>query len=146
MKTLISRYTHNDSMCTACIQTKHKQRFIRVPVKSTTKPFKRVHLDVCGPSSTPTMGNNRYYMLGIDDYTRYTSVWLLPIRKAKPAPPPTIHFRPEYTQWDMRSSDSGAIIDGENMTIRPSVMSSWPTVLHTRHALHKRTIKTVLPK
>jgi hypothetical protein len=33
MKTLIGGYKHNDSMCTVCIQAKHKQRFIRVPVK-----------------------------------------------------------------------------------------------------------------
>ena len=32
MKSLIDGYTHNDSMCTVCIQAKHKQRFIRVPV------------------------------------------------------------------------------------------------------------------
>jgi len=69
-------------MCTVCIQAKHKQRFIRVPVKRTTKPFELVHSDVCGPFSTPTFGDNRYYILFIDDYTRYTSVWLLPNKKA----------------------------------------------------------------
>ena len=82
-KSLISGYTHDDSMCTVCIQAKHKQRFIRVPVKRTTKPFELVHSDVCGPFSTLTLGDNRYNILFIDDYTRYTSVWLLPNKKAE---------------------------------------------------------------
>jgi hypothetical protein len=43
MKTLIGGYKHDDLMCTVCIQAKHKQRFIRVPVKRTTKPFELVH-------------------------------------------------------------------------------------------------------
>jgi len=83
MKSLVSGYTHDDSMCTVCIQAKHKQKFIRVPVKCTTKPFELVHSDVCGPFSTPTLGDNRYYILFIDDYTKYTSVWLFPNKKAK---------------------------------------------------------------
>jgi len=70
-------------MCTVCIQAKLKQRFIQVPVKRTTKPFQLVHSDVCSPFSTLTFGDNRYYILFIDDYTRYTSVWLLPNKQAE---------------------------------------------------------------
>jgi hypothetical protein len=83
IKSLVKGYTNDDSMCTVCIQAKHKQKFIKVPVKRTTKPFELVHSDVCSPFSTPTLGDNRYYILFIDDYTRYTSVWLLPTKKAK---------------------------------------------------------------
>jgi len=70
-------------MCTVCIQAKHNQRRIRVPVKRTTKPFQLVHSDVCGPFSTLTLGDDRYYILFIDDYTMYTSVWLLRNNKAE---------------------------------------------------------------
>jgi len=49
-----------------------------VPVKRTTKPFELVHSDACGPFSTLTLGYNQYYILFIDNYTRYISVWLLP--------------------------------------------------------------------
>jgi len=83
IKSLVKGYTNDDSMCTVCIQAKHIQKSIKVPVKRTTKPLELVHSDVCGPFSTPTLGDNRYYILFIDDYTRYTSVWLLPIKKAK---------------------------------------------------------------
>ena len=58
LNSLIDRYTHDDSMCTVCIQAKHKQRLIRVPVKGTTKPSELVYADVCGPFSTPTLGDN----------------------------------------------------------------------------------------
>jgi hypothetical protein len=77
MQSLIDRYTHDDSKCTVSIQAKHKQRFVTVPVKRTTKPFELVHCDVCGPFSTPTFRDNRRYLLFIHDYTRYTFVWLL---------------------------------------------------------------------
>ena len=83
IKSLVKGYTNNDYMCTVCIQAKHRQKFIKVPVKRTTKPFQLVHSDVCGPFSTLTFGDNRYYILFIDDYTRYTSVWLLPNKKAE---------------------------------------------------------------
>jgi hypothetical protein len=82
MKNLISGYTHDGSMCTVCIQAKHNQQFIRVPVKRTTKPFELVHSDLCGPFFTPTLGDNRYYILFINDYTWYTSVWLIANIKA----------------------------------------------------------------
>jgi len=84
IKFLVTGYTNDDSRCTVCIQTTHKQRLFKVPVKRNTKPFELVHSDVCGPFSTVTLGDNGKYILFIDDYTRYTSVWLLPNKKAKP--------------------------------------------------------------
>jgi hypothetical protein len=70
-------------MCTVCIQAKQKQKFIRVPVKRNMNPFELVHSDVRGPFSTPTLGDNQYCILFIDNSTRYTSVWLLPNKKSK---------------------------------------------------------------
>ena len=70
-------------MCTACIKAKHKQNIIKVKTKRTTKPSELVHSDVCGLCSTPTSAGYRYYILFIDDYTRYTSVWVLPDKKSK---------------------------------------------------------------
>jgi len=60
------------------------QKIIKVKTKRTTKPFELVHLDVCGPFSTPTSAGHHYYILSIDDYTRYTSVWILPGTMSKP--------------------------------------------------------------
>ena len=78
----VEGYTHDDSMRTVSIHAKQKQRFIKAPVKRTTKPFEFVYSDGCSPFSTPTFGDNRYYIILIDDYIRYTSVWLLPNKRA----------------------------------------------------------------
>ena len=82
LQSLIDGYTKDDSMCTTCIQAKHKQKIIKVKTKRTTKPFKLIHSDMCGPFSTPTATGHRYYILFIDDYTRYTSVSVLPDKKS----------------------------------------------------------------
>ena len=52
IKSLIEGYTHDDSMCTVCIQAKHKQRFIRVQVKCCTKRNTRCCMDL---ANLPTM-------------------------------------------------------------------------------------------
>jgi len=80
---LIDGYTKDDSMCTACIQAKHKQKIIKVKTKRTTKPFELVHSDVCEPFSTLTSAGHRYYILFIDDYTHYTSDWVPSDKKSK---------------------------------------------------------------
>ena len=67
------------------------------------------------------------------------------IRMPWPLPLPTSHFRPKQNGCDTSSSDSGAIIDGQNTTRRPSGMSSRHTVPHTSHAIHTATIRMVLP-
>ena len=36
-----------------------------------------IHTDVCGPMQTTTPGGNKYFMTVIDDYSRYTMVYLL---------------------------------------------------------------------
>jgi hypothetical protein len=70
-------------MCTTCIQAKHKQKIIKFKTKRTTKQFELVHSDVYGPFSTPTSGGHRYDILFIDDYTRHTSVWVIPDKNSK---------------------------------------------------------------
>jgi hypothetical protein len=83
LRSLIDGYTKDGSMCTACIQAKHKQKIIKVKTKRTTKPFELIHSDVCGPFSTPTCAGHRYYILFTNDYTQYTSGWVLPDQKSK---------------------------------------------------------------
>ena len=38
---------------------------------------------MCGLFSTPTCASHHYYILFINDYTRYTFVWVLPDKKSK---------------------------------------------------------------
>lgn len=54
----------------------HKLSF---PISHTasTVPFQLVHMDVWGPSPVPSNKGYRYYLLVVDDFTRYT--WLFPL-------------------------------------------------------------------
>jgi len=83
LRSLIDGYTKDNSMCTACIHAKHKQKIIKVKTKRSTKPFELIHWDVCGPFWMPTSTGHRYYIQFIDDYTQYTSVWVLPDKQWK---------------------------------------------------------------
>jgi hypothetical protein len=79
LQSLIDRYTKADSIFTACIQAQHKQQMIIVKTKSTTKQLELV----CGPFSMATCTSHHYYILLINDCTRYTCVWVLPDTKSK---------------------------------------------------------------
>jgi hypothetical protein len=142
---LVKGYTNDDSMCTVCIQAKHKQTFIKVLVKRSTKPFELVHSDGCGPFSKLTLGSNRYYILFIDIYTRYTSIWLLPNKKTMTCTSAYQSFQAQVDSMGYEIKRFGAKKDGENTTIRPSGMSLRPAVVHMSHALHTPTISTVWP-
>ena len=63
--------------CSTCILTKHK----RAPQKKTTatratQPFELIHSDSC-TITTPSLSGALYYLLFIDDYTRWTYVYFL---------------------------------------------------------------------
>lgn len=63
--------------CTHCISAKaHRQPFPQSEPKSL-KALDLVHSDLCGPIEPPAIGGWRYFMLIIDDFTRYTAVFFL---------------------------------------------------------------------
>ncbi|CAI7789996.1 unnamed protein product [Closterium sp. NIES-53] len=43
----------------------------------TTAPLQTLHMDVCGPARVSGHGGERYFLLVVDDYTRYTTVFPL---------------------------------------------------------------------
>ncbi|CAI7836406.1 unnamed protein product, partial [Closterium sp. NIES-53] len=43
----------------------------------TTAPLQTLHMDVWGPAQVPGQGGERYFLLVVDDYTRYTTVFPL---------------------------------------------------------------------
>src|SRR5579871_5530464 len=42
-----------------------------------TKVLELIHTDICGPMKTTSIGNAKYFMLFIDDYSRITAVYFL---------------------------------------------------------------------
>lgn len=62
--------------CTTCIRAKMKQQINRQPVDRCQVPFELVHSDLCGPMPT-SIGGTSYYILYIDDCTRYVEMFPL---------------------------------------------------------------------
>jgi hypothetical protein len=83
MRSLIDGLKHDDQKCEVCFKAKQKRKIIRIPVKPTTRPYELVHSDLCGPFTTPSLGGKRYYIVFIDDYSRYTEVYLLADKRAE---------------------------------------------------------------
>ena len=81
MQSHIDGFEDFDGICDPCLQVKQKQKFIRTQVNRTTRPFKLVHSDTCGPFSFLTTGGHLHYTLFIDDYTHWTTVQLFPDKK-----------------------------------------------------------------
>jgi len=136
-------------------EAKHKQRFIRVPVKRTTKPFELVHSDVCSPFSTPTLEDNRYYILFIDDYTRYTSVWLLPNMKAKTCTSAYQSFQARvdsmgYEIMRFRCDNGWGEYDNKTfryvLVARGTTYEPCPPYAHHKNGVAERMIRTITEK
>lgn len=67
---------HVDQFCDVCITTKHRRT--PFPKKANFRTEGRldlVHGDVCGPINTATHGGRRYFLLLVDDCTRY--MWVV---------------------------------------------------------------------
>ena len=73
---------HELVACTVCMQAKQQRKIIHQPVARTTGPFELIHSDLAGPIATPSCSGARYFILYIDDHTRYTSVYFLRTKEA----------------------------------------------------------------
>jgi len=155
MKTPIGGSIPHDSMCTVCIQAKHKGRLIRVPVKCTTKHFELVNSDVCCPISTPTFGANRYYIPFIHDYTRYTSVWQLPNKTAEPctsalksfqAQVNSLWYKFEQFWWDHGRWEYDHKTFWSDLMVRGTAYEPWPLYAQHENGVAERMICTINEK
>ena len=65
-------------VCECCIKAKMTRKlFPKELSNSSAQVLDLIYTDVCGPMQTVTPGNKRYFMTMIDDYSRYTKVFLL---------------------------------------------------------------------
>ena len=65
---------HSDicSQCKSCISAKmHKLPFPK-HVKSSSCPLQLVHSDVWGPAPVPSILGYKYYVIFVDDFSRFT--------------------------------------------------------------------------
>ncbi|KAK1619399.1 hypothetical protein QYE76_024916 [Lolium multiflorum] len=67
-----------DRVCSACVAGKQLKK--KHPIKSivtTSMPLELLHLDLFGPSHYDTLGGSKYGLVIVDDYSRYSWVFLL---------------------------------------------------------------------
>ena len=68
-----------DKLCSSCQASKHVgNTHPKKSIMSTSKAFKLLHMDLFGPTTQYTIiGENKYGFVIVDDYTRYTWVFIL---------------------------------------------------------------------
>ena len=64
--------------CDACFSFKSHRLPYSNSLHQTSKPLEIIHSDLWGPSHIISRTGNRYYVIFIDDFTRYT--WLHPLK------------------------------------------------------------------
>jgi transposase InsO family protein len=67
---------HADQICDACLAGKQRlASFPQVAKFRATERLELVHADLCGPITPPTPGGKRYFLLMVDDFSRF--MWLV---------------------------------------------------------------------
>jgi hypothetical protein len=69
--------------CKACIMRKMKRSDFREILIKTLPLQHRVSSDICGPFPTPSLGNNLYFMLIVENTRKYGEVYMLKNRTAE---------------------------------------------------------------
>jgi hypothetical protein len=76
---------HVEQVCEDCVLTKQKRTtFPRAAKYRAQEQLELVHGDLCGPVSPPTPSGNAYFLLLVDDMSRY--MWLTLLRSKADAP------------------------------------------------------------
>ncbi|TXG67351.1 hypothetical protein EZV62_008626 [Acer yangbiense] len=66
--------------CESCKLGKLHQWTYPKSTTKTTSPLELIHTDLWGPSPVPSSGGHRYYILFIDDFSRYIWVYLMKLK------------------------------------------------------------------
>jgi hypothetical protein len=139
-------------ICDVCLQAKHKQKFIRPKVKRATKPFELVHSDTCGPFSVLTKGGHLHYIIFVDDYTRWTTVYLLPDKKKETCIAAYQHYQAKvdargYNIQRFRCDNGRGEYDNKLfrglLATRGTALEFCPPESHHKNGVAERMIRTI---
>jgi len=74
---------HDGHLCNTCVVTKQRRSPFPTQAKyRAQKQLELVHGDLCGPVSPATLGGRRFFLLLVDDATRFMWVSLLTTKSA----------------------------------------------------------------
>jgi len=66
------------NFCEGCIYDKHSKSHVATkPATRATQVLALIHTDLCGPMSIKSLGGALFFLLFIDDYSRYTHIYFL---------------------------------------------------------------------
>ncbi|KAJ4709756.1 Retrovirus-related Pol polyprotein from transposon TNT 1-94 [Melia azedarach] len=69
---------HPNQLCEGCLHGKQfRKSFPKESTFRAKKPLELIHADVCGPFKPRSLGNNNYFLLFIDDFSRKIWIYLL---------------------------------------------------------------------
>ncbi|KAD0657028.1 hypothetical protein E3N88_43918 [Mikania micrantha] len=81
----IPKVEHKSQVCEACLVGKQKQLPFPPHAKfQANQPLELIHADLCGPISPSTLVGNKYFLLLVDDYSRY--MWIHKLKSKDQAP------------------------------------------------------------
>lgn len=67
----------NISKCEICVEAKHARKPFSHPIDRKSELLELIHSDLADFKSTPSRGGKHYYITFVDDFSRYTRVYLL---------------------------------------------------------------------
>ena len=68
----------NKNLCRSCLQGKqHREPFLKQASCRGTAPLQLVHMDLCGPLPEASLGGSLYFLLLVDDFSRFSWVFFL---------------------------------------------------------------------
>jgi hypothetical protein len=77
VKGMSIRYRTAVGVCDACMEGKQHRQPSHQPATRAVQPLELIHSDLCGPIDPTSFGGAMYFILFIDDGTRYTYIYLL---------------------------------------------------------------------
>lgn len=109
----------NQFDCEVCKLSKHQVKVNRAPVIRTTRPFERIHSDLCGPFTCGSWKGSIYFIVYICDATRYPAVYFLPTKQSVDVIARWRHFRAwiqskGYNIKEFRSDNGTGEFDNDN--------------------------------
>ena len=64
--------------CEGCAMGKmHRKPFPKKSQHRSTQPLQLIHSDICGPMNVKSVGGSRYFVTFIDDFSRFTHVYMI---------------------------------------------------------------------
>lgn len=72
---------HRDYICPSCALAKsHRLPFPKRANSRAKFPLEKIHSDICGPMPTTSLTGCRYFLLFIDDFTRFMHLYTIKLR------------------------------------------------------------------